>query len=320
MDTGKKVNNKTGELAGKKIDNNADEKDKTVGELDETKTGKSEIRNLKFKIRIGCQGWNYADWTTKAAGETVFYPRGTKANEMLALYAEIFDTVEVDSTFYAIPSLSSVESWYEKTPENFTFSLKMPQEITHEHLLRDSAFPIVTEFCERVRALQEKLGVVLIQMPPQFEANKENAAALKSFLAWLPQDVRFAIEFRHRDWLVDWTFGELEKNGVALCLVEGSWIPRDTTFQAIGKIKNDFAYIRFMGERDLVRFDAVQREADANLTMWKQEIEQINAPEIFAYFSNFYEGHAPESVNKLKKLFEQKIVDVKNLENQGSLF
>jgi uncharacterized protein YecE (DUF72 family) len=108
---------------------------------------KSKIQNLKSKISIGCQGWNYADWTTKAGGETIFYPRGTKPNEMLALYAEIFDTVEVDSTFYAIPTSATIENWYRKTPdENFTFSLKMPQEITHEHLLRDSSFPIVTNF------------------------------------------------------------------------------------------------------------------------------------------------------------------------------
>jgi uncharacterized protein YecE (DUF72 family) len=76
-------------------------------------------------------------------------------------------------------------------------------------------------------------------------------------LAWLPQDIRFSIEFRHRDWLIDWTFDELEKNNVALCLTEGSWIPREMMFEAIEKRRNDFAYIRFMGERDLVRFDAV---------------------------------------------------------------
>ncbi|HEX8636618.1 MAG TPA: DUF72 domain-containing protein, partial [Pyrinomonadaceae bacterium] len=281
----------------------------------EEKTDESKIQNPKFKISIGCQGWNYADWTTKAGDETVFYPRGTKPNEMLGLYAEVFDTIEVDSTFYAIPTSATIENWYRKTPGNFTFSLKMPQEITHEHLLRDTSFPIVTEFCERIRLLKEKLGVALVQMPPHFEASKENALALKNFLAWLPQDIRFSIEFRHRDWLVDWTFDELAKNNVALCLTEGGWIPREMMFEAIEKLKNDFAYIRFMGERDLVRFDAVQREGDINLQIWAGEIEKVKASEVFAYFSNFYEGHAPASVDKLKKLFGQKIVDVKNLEN-----
>ena len=281
---------------------------------------KSEIRNPKSEIHIGCQGWNYDDWTTKAGGESVFYPRGTKSNEMLAAYAEIFDTIEVDSTFYAIPPASSIENWYKKTPENFAFSLKMPQEITHEHALRTSSFVIADEFCERIGELKEKLGVVLIQLAPQFEASKENAQNLRNFLEHLPEKIRFAVEFRERNWLIDWTFEELEKNKVALCLTEGKWIPRELTFSAIEKLNTDFAYIRFMGERDLTAFDKIYRHQDTNLQIWKEEIEKLKAKEIFAYFSNFYEGHAPASVNKLKKLLGQKIVEASELENQGSLF
>ncbi|MEP6900863.1 MAG: DUF72 domain-containing protein [Actinomycetota bacterium] len=281
---------------------------------------KSKIQNLKSKIAVGCQGWNYDDWTTKAGGDTIFFPRGTKSNEMLALYSEIFETIEVDSTFYAIPPASSVENWYKKTPANFTFSLKMPQEITHEHALRKSSFEIADEFCERVKDLKEKLGIVLIQLAPQFEASKENAQSLRKFLERLPKEIRFAVEFRERNWLIDWTFQELEKNSVALVLVEGNWIPREITFTAIEKLKTDFAYIRFMGERDLTAFDKIYRHQDTNLQMWKEEIERIKAHEIFVYFSNFYEGHAPASAGKLKKLFGQKIVEARNLENQGSLF
>jgi len=279
---------------------------------------KSKIQNPKSKI--GCQGWNYGDWTSVAGGEFIFYPRGTRSNEMLALYAEIFDTIEVDSTFYAIPPVSTIENWYKKTPENFTFSLKLPQEITHTHALRKTSFPVLEEFCERVKELKEKLAVVLIQMPPQFEASKANAQNLREFLERLPKEIRFAIEFRERGWLVEWTFEELEKNKVALALVEGNWIPRELTFQTIGKFENDFAYIRFMGERDLMRFDKIYRQGDINLQIWKDEIEKINAREIYIYFSNFYEGHAPESANKLKELFGQKIAEASELENQGSLF
>ncbi|MCU1288805.1 MAG: hypothetical protein JWN60_1034 [Acidobacteria bacterium] len=285
---------------------------------DKNKNNGSELENRG--IQIGCQGWNYADWVTKAGDETVFYPRGTKPNEMLALYAEIFDTIEVDSTFYAIPPVSTVENWYKKTPGHFTFSLKMPQEITHEHLLRESSFPVVTEFCERILTLKEKLAAVLIQLPPHFEASKENALALKNFLTWLPQDIRFAVEFRQRDWMVEWTYEELKKNNVALCLVEGNWISREKMFEAIEKTENEFSYIRFMGERDLVRFDKVYRQGDVNLQIWKGEIENIKAKDIYIYFSNYYEGHAPESVNKLKTLFGHTTIDVEKLENQGSLF
>ncbi len=279
---------------------------------------KSAIPNPQSQI--GCQGWNYDDWTTKADGATVFYPRGTRSNEMLALYAQIFQTIEVDSTFYAIPASSAIENWYKKTPENFTFSLKLPQQITHEYNLREPSFPLLEEFCERVLLLKEKLGVILIQMPPNFEASKENAKGMRDFLAELPKEIRFAIEFRNREWMVDWTFEELKKNSVALCLVEGNWIPREMMFEAIGKPTADFSYIRFMGERDLTSFDKVLRPQEANLQMWKTEIERINATDVFVYFSNFYEGFAPASVNKLKELFGQKTIQASNLENQKPLF
>ncbi len=281
---------------------------------------KSKIQNLKSKIEIGCQGWNYEDWTTKAAGETIFYPRGTKSSEMLEIYAQIFDTIEVDSTFYAIPNSSSLENWYQKTPENFTFSLKLPQEITHNLALRKASLVILEEFCERIALLKEKLAVVLIQLPPQFNANKENARNLREFLPQLPKDIRFAVEFRAGEWIIDWTFEELEKNKVALCLVEGSWIPRETMFEAMAKPTANFAYVRFMGERDLTKFDKIYRPQDANLQMWKEEIEKIKAKEVFVYFSNYYEGHAPASVGKLKELFGQKTIDAEILENQASLF
>ncbi|MBS1793171.1 MAG: DUF72 domain-containing protein [Acidobacteria bacterium] len=281
---------------------------------------KSEIRNPKSEIRPGCQGWNYDDWTTRAGGETIFYPRGTRSGEMLGLYAEIFDTIEVDSTFYAIPPAATIENWYKKTPAGFAFSLKMPQEITHEHALRPGSFAIADEFCERIKELKEKLGVVLIQLAPQFEASKENARRLRAFLGRLPREIRFAVEFRAREWLVDWTFQELEKANVALALVEGSWIPRALTFAAIPKLKTDFAYVRFMGERDLTSFDRIYRHEDTNLELWTEEIEKIAAREIFVYFSNFYEGHAPASADKLKKLLGQETVAADILEDQGSLF
>lgn len=273
-----------------------------------------------MKIRIGCQGWNYDDWITKAGGETVFYPRGTHSNEMLGLYAEIFDTVEVDSTFYAIPHISSIENWYRKTPDNFKISLKMPQEITHSFELNHKSFPVVDEFCERVGELKEKLGAVLIQLAPHFEATKQNGQNLRDFLARLPREIQFAVEFRNREWLVDWTFEELEKNRVALCLVEGSWIPREMMFEAIEKPTADFFYIRFMGERDLIRFDKIYRQAETNLLIWKDEIDKIKTPEAYIYFSNFYEGHAPESANSLKEMIGLKTIEASSLENQGSLF
>jgi uncharacterized protein YecE (DUF72 family) len=272
------------------------------------------------KIEVGCQGWNYPDWITKAGGNTIFFPRGTKSEKMLGLYAEIFKTIEVDSTFYAIPPVSTIDGWYKKTPANFLFSLKMPQEITHQKELGEESFEVLQEFCERIKGLKEKLATVLIQLPPGFNGTKNNAKNLREFLIKLPADIKFAIEFRHRDWMIDWTFRELNKNNVALCLCEGSWIPRELMFSAKNKINTAFAYVRFMGERDLTKFDKVYRPEDTLLEIWAKQIEKIEAENIYIYFSNFFEGHAPVSTNKLKKILGQKIIHPSVLENQGSLF
>ncbi len=280
----------------------------------------SKIENPKPKIEIGCQGWNYRDWVSKAGGDTIFFPRGTRSNDMLKLYAEIFDTIEVDSTFYAIPPTSVIENWYKKTSNNFTFSLKMPQEITHEHKLREESFIVLENFCEKIRDLKEKLATVLIQLPPTFDGSKTNAQNLREFLKQLPKDIKFAIEFRHRDWMIDWTYRELEKNNVALCLCEGKWIPREMFFTALHKCKTDFAYVRFMGERDLQHFDKVYRNEENLLEIWKKQIEDLSAKNIYVYFSNFFEGNAPISSNKLKKLLGQKPIHPSVLIDQGSLF
>jgi uncharacterized protein YecE (DUF72 family) len=274
----------------------------------------------KSKIAVGCQSWTYDDWVTRPGGETSFYPRGTRPAEMLETYAEVFETIEVDSTVYGVPSGTTVKKWYDQTPENFIFSLKLPNEITHKKGLSKNSFPVLKEFCGRALELKEKLGAVLILLSRQFEPSTENQQRLREFLSRLPREIRFAIEFRDPAWLVDWTFEELEKYRVALCLVEGKWIPREINFAAVERSLADFAYIRFRGERDLLKFDRIYRPQNANLQIWKEEIEKLKANEIYVYFSNFYEGHAPASANKLKKLLGQKTVDPSELEKQGSLF
>jgi uncharacterized protein YecE (DUF72 family) len=275
-------------------------------------------KHQNSQIRIGTQGWNYNDWITKIGDETVFFPNGTRTTEMLEFYSKIYDAIEVDSTFYAIPASSAIDNWYKKTPKNFIFSLKMPQEISHVLEFGEESFPLLEMFCDRVKNLREKLGIVLIQTPPGFEASKENAKNLRNFLSKLPREIRFSIEFRNRDWLVDWTFQELTKHNVSICLVEGNWIPRQLFFDAPETA--DFAYIRFMGERDLESFDKIVRPQDTNLALWKEKLETLQAKQIYVTFSNFYEGLATASVNKLKHLFNQYVIDAKDFETQTSLF
>ena len=281
----------------------------------------------KSSVQVGCQGWNYEDWVTPPAyPRAVFYPRGTRPDRMLEEYARAFDTVEVDSTFYAVPAESTLDGWAKRTPEGFTFALKLPREITHEHMLEGGrAEAVLEEFCRRARRLGEKLAAVLVQLPPQFEATRESAAALAAFLPRLPRDVRFAVEFRDPFWFEEDLLQPFTRTPhVTVALVEGPWASRERIWRAAAPLldANDFAYVRWMGARDLTRFNAVQRDMSLNLDRWAQVIERLRerVPRVFAYFSNFYEGHAPASANKLKRLLGQEWVEPRDLEHQPSLF
>lgn len=279
------------------------------------------------RVQVGCQGWNYEDWVTPpAAARPVFYPRGTRAEHMLDAYARAFDTVEVDSTFYAAPQDSTYDAWARRTPPGFTFALKLPQQITHEESLRGArAAAALEEFCRGARRLKEKLAAVLIQLPPQFEATRENLRALSEFLPLLPPDIRFAVELRDPFWFEEELLVPLSlQRNVSLALVEGPWVTRERLWRAAAALldTSDFAYVRWMGARDLARFDEVVRPRDLNLEKWAAAIERLRArvPHICAYFSNFYEGHAPASANKLKRLLGEPIVTPADLEDQPSLF
>ena len=281
------------------------------------------LTKFRGRVHVGCQGWNYDDWVTGPAGsDRVFYPNGTRTPAMREVYASAFQTIEVDSTFYAIPSAQTVDGWNRRTPPKFSFSLKLPQVISHEHLLRSSSAGILAEFCDRIQLFGEKLAVILVQLPPHFDASPENTRALKEFLALLPREMRFSIEFRSRDWMTEGVLELLARHNVGLCLVEGQWIPRDLMFERALPPPANFAYVRWMGERDLTRFDSVQRAQDANLKLWSEIIASVcaHATDVYAYFSNFYEGHAPASANRLKRLFGQTIVEAADLEDQPSLF
>lgn len=272
------------------------------------------------KYQVGCQSWGYEDWITQPGGDTIFYPRGIKQSEMLPLYSQVFNTIEVDSTAYGIPAASNFEGWYAKTPEDFTFSLKLPKEITHDRNLNAASLPVLNEFCERVTLLKDKLGMLLIQLPARFDGSTENAQNLRQFLSALPKDLRFAIEFRNSDWFIDWTYEEIEKAGVSLALVEGPWIGRETMFAALEKSDPDLAYIRVMGERDLEKFDRVYRHRDEILEKWASHIKRLSARNIFIYVDNHFEGHAPATAGKLQRLLGVPVADPSALEAQRSLF
>jgi len=178
----------------------------------------------------------------------------------------------------------------------------------------------MAEFVDRSQVLKDKLGIFLIQLPPSFDGSKENGQNLRRFLENLPRGFKYAVEFRHPDWFIDWTFEELEKNEVTLGLVEGPWLPRENMFDAVPRLNADFAYIRIMGERDLEKFDRIYRHRDEVLEQWTSAIKDLQAKEIFVYVDNYFEGFAPETANKLQHLLGLPIAKPQDFQEQGSLF
>jgi len=273
------------------------------------------------EIRIGAQGWNYEDWIGP------FYPRGTRAADLLDVYVKAFDTVEVDSSFYAIPSEASVKSWAGRAPEGFVYSLKLPRQITHEERLRDCG-EVLEQFCQRARVLGEKLGPVLIQLPPDF--SPRSWAAFEKFIPLLPGDIRFAVEFRDRAWVTEPVVGRvlplLDGHKVALALVDSQWIARELSFRLIDRLQDrspaPFAYVRWMGLRELTEFSRVQINRDRELNEWAKAFAALRrrVETIYGYFNNYYQGHSPASANQFKRLVGQPVVEPEALVAQPSLF
>jgi uncharacterized protein YecE (DUF72 family) len=268
---------------------------------------------MSAEIRIGTQGWNYDGWVKS------FYPPKTPAKEMLSLYAKIFDTVEIDSTFYAIPAENSVRGWYEKAPEGFLFSVKLPSEITHKNRLRDSEKHLL-DFLQRMLLLKEKLGCILIQLPPDFSP-AENPA-LRNFLKILPEDFNFAVEFRDTDWIKEEVLAELEEYKVALALVDGKWVNRQKYFSLIEQQNSLFSYVRWLGPRELTDFSRIQIDRTKEFSQWADAFQVISqkASIIYGYFNNHFQGHSPASSNAFKTLLGLNSIDPSSLIIQPSLF
>lgn len=265
-------------------------------------------------IRLGTQGWNYDAWVGP------FYPTGTRAADYLSIYARAFDTVEVDSTFYAIPSVKTVRGWAARAPAGFAFALKLPQEISHENRLRESA-DLATLFFDRARELGDKLGPILIQLGPDFAPVE--LPALAGFLPLLPRDLRFAVEFRQRGWIHDGVLALLAEHNVALALTDARWIPRKTMLSLAARPTADFAYVRWMGpNRDLVDYSRIQVDRTRELEAWSHALRSLaeRVKSVWGYVNNHFAGHSPSNVRDLQRMVGQKPVMPDELGEQMTLF
>ncbi len=165
---------------------------------------------MSQRVLVGTSGYNYPEWRGS------FYPEKFSADKMLAFYAERFPTVEINYTFYRMPTEKLLAGWAAGTPDSFTFTLKAPRRITHDAKLQRCE-DTVQAFCRTAQTLGPKLGGLLFQLPPNF---KKDVGVLTSFVGLLPDGTRAAFEFRHPSWFEADVFDVLRSRNVALCVAD----------------------------------------------------------------------------------------------------
>jgi uncharacterized protein YecE (DUF72 family) len=272
------------------------------------------VTRRALDVRLGTQGWNYDAWVGP------LYPPGTRAADFLATYAQAFGTVEVDSTFYAIPGAKTVRAWAARVPNGFEFALKLPQEITHECRLR-GASEQTARFLDVARELGTKLGPVLIQLGPEF--GPAELPALAAFLPALPKDIRFAVEFRQRGWIHEGVLALLSEHRLALALVDARWIPRRTMLLLADRPTAAFAYVRWMGpNRDLVDYSRIQVDRTREMEAWAKALRELatKVRTVYGYVNNHFAGHSPASVRMLQEMLGLAVTDPARLGEQLTLF
>jgi uncharacterized protein YecE (DUF72 family) len=235
-------------------------------------------------IHIGCSGWNYADW------RGVLYPKGLPARRWLERYAEEFDTVEINNTFYRLPSLDAVRGWVEQSPAGFTFAVKSSRYLTHIKRLTDMDRG-VARLHERLEPMTSspKMGPMLWQLPGNFRRDDERLAFA---LEHLPPG-RHAFEFRHESWFADEVLDALRAHGVALAIGDHPERPWQSY-----ELTADFTFVRFHQGRRGRRGNYSPTELDE----WARELKRLaRRAEVFAYFNNDWEGFAVENARGMRK-------------------
>jgi len=229
---------------------------------------------------IGTSGWHYDHWRDR------FYPSGLPKSGWLGFYARHFNTLEVNNSFYRLPTENAFAHWRDSSPPGFTFAVKVSRFITHVKKLRDADEPLQT-FLSRAGILGAKLGPLLYQLPPNLKRDDDRLA---SFLSLLPSDLQHAFEFRNESWFDEGVFRILRDHNAALCIYDMGSEP--SAVVATG----DFAYFRFHGS---ARMNGCY--GDDELREWARKIARIGAEvkSVFVYFNNDAEGFALKNAEQL---------------------
>jgi uncharacterized protein YecE (DUF72 family) len=238
-------------------------------------------------VRIGCSGWNYAHW------RECVYPKGLPQRRWLGYYATLFDTVEINTTFYRLPRREAVAGWVEETPPGFVFAVKASRYLTHVKRLADTERGL-ERFYERIQPLARtpKMGPVLWQLPPNF---RRDDGRLAGALERLPPG-RHCFEFRHESWFVAETYEALRSHGVALVVADHPERP----WQA-HELTAGWTFVRFHHGHRGRNGNYSERELEewaARIDGWRRRAD------VFAYFNNDWNGYAVRNALLLRKMVE----------------
>lgn len=238
-------------------------------------------------IRIGTSGWVYAGWRER------FYPKGLPQRRWLEYYARHFDTVELNATTYRLPKEPQIQVWCESVPKDFLYTIKLSRLITHRKSLPQRVDEFIENYMHRAACFQAgKVAQILVQFPPYLERNDDH---LRAFLDKLPPQHRYAVEFRHRSWLVADTEETLRERGMALCIHD---YPGFRMHPVVTSAQ--FAYVRLHGYEGLY-VGSYPRRA---LRRWAERIWTLSeqAADVYVYFNNDADAAAPYDAEQLCEL------------------
>lgn len=230
-------------------------------------------------VRAGTSGFSYKEW------KGAFYPEDLSSDDMLGYYADHFGTVEINNTYYRMPKDSVLESWAARVPEGFRFVLKANRRITHFKKLKGSAVDDMEYFWSQALTLEERLGPVLVQLPPNFKKNTER---LRSFLATIPDGVRPAFEFRHDSWLDDDVYDALRDRNAALVIAQTE--ESETPLVATA----DWGYLRLR--------KAEYEEGE--VAEWAERVQDQDWTEAYVFFKHEEEGTGPALAQRFMEAAE----------------
>lgn len=231
---------------------------------------------MLVRVRIGTSGWMYDHW------RGVFYPEELPKKDWLSFYTQVFDTVEINASFYHLPKETTLRRWYDETPPSFLFAVKAPRYITHVKKLKGIDEALIL-FYSRVALLQEKCGPLLFQFPPRFSFEREK---VQSFLGKLSTSFRYVFEFRHPSFFCEELYELLRRHGIALCFADTPFFPYAEVTTA------SFVYLRLHGSQSLY----THRYSEEELRVWAQKIATWQREHtVYCYFDNDYAGFAVEN-------------------------